>query len=49
VIFFMRYRRGTWAVLSHLRAERNWHRMMREILFGDDPTTEIGESWGART
>jgi predicted unusual protein kinase regulating ubiquinone biosynthesis (AarF/ABC1/UbiB family) len=45
VIFFMRYRRGTWSVLAHLGAERNWHRIMREILFGDAPSTEIGEAW----
>jgi predicted unusual protein kinase regulating ubiquinone biosynthesis (AarF/ABC1/UbiB family) len=45
VIFFMRYRRGTWAVLAHLGAEANWHRIMREILFGDEPTTEIGRRW----
>jgi predicted unusual protein kinase regulating ubiquinone biosynthesis (AarF/ABC1/UbiB family) len=45
VIFFMRYRRGTWAVLAHLGAEANWHRIMREILFGDEPSTEIGRRW----
>ena len=45
VIFFMRYRRGTWAVLSVLRAECNWHRIMREILFEDEPSTDIGIAW----
>lgn len=45
VIFFMRYRRGTWSVLAHLGAEANWHRIMREILFGEPPSTEIGKSW----
>jgi predicted unusual protein kinase regulating ubiquinone biosynthesis (AarF/ABC1/UbiB family) len=45
VIFFMRYRRGTWAVLSHLGAEANWHRILREIVFGEAPSTEIGAAW----
>jgi hypothetical protein len=47
VLFFMRYRRGTWSVLAHLGAEANWHRIMREILFGEAPTTPIGEAWQA--
>ena len=45
VLFFMRYRRGTWSVLAHLGAEANWHRIMREILFGDPPSTPIGDAW----
>ena len=44
-LFFMRYRRGMWAVLEHLGAEANWHRITREILFGDPPSTEIGARW----
>ena len=44
-LFFMRYRRGMWSVLAHLGAEANWHRITREILFGDPPTTEIGRGW----
>ena len=35
-LFFMRYRRGMWSVLAHLGAEANWHRITREILFGDE-------------
>lgn len=44
-LFFMRYRRGMWSVLAHLGAEANWHRITREILFGDAPSTEIGRTW----
>ena len=46
-LFFMRYRRGMWSVLAHLGAEANWHRITREILFGDEPTTDIGRGWNA--
>jgi predicted unusual protein kinase regulating ubiquinone biosynthesis (AarF/ABC1/UbiB family) len=46
-LFFMRYRRGMWSVLAHLGAEANWHRITREILFGDEPSTEIGRGWSA--
>jgi predicted unusual protein kinase regulating ubiquinone biosynthesis (AarF/ABC1/UbiB family) len=45
VVFFMRYRRGTWAVLAHLGAEGNWHRMLREVLYNDEPSTELGAAW----
>jgi hypothetical protein len=46
-LFFMRYRRGMWSVLAHLGAEANWHRITREILFGDEASTEIGRGWSA--
>ncbi len=46
-LFFMRYRRGMWSVLAHLGAEANWHRITREILFADEPSTEIGRGWAA--
>jgi hypothetical protein len=40
------------AVLGHLRAKRNWHRIMRELDFGDEPATELGlaeaEYWSRR-
>jgi hypothetical protein len=40
-------------VLGHLRACRNWHRIAREMSFGDEPATELGaaerEFWGAIT
>jgi predicted unusual protein kinase regulating ubiquinone biosynthesis (AarF/ABC1/UbiB family) len=38
---------GVVAVLGQLRARRNWHRIMREWVYGDPPSTELGEQeWG---
>ena len=34
---------GVVAVLGQLRAKRNWHRIMREWVYGDEPSTELGE------
>ncbi|HEX3243607.1 MAG TPA: AarF/ABC1/UbiB kinase family protein [Solirubrobacterales bacterium] len=34
---------GVVAVLGQLRARRNWHRIMREWVYGDPPATELGE------
>jgi predicted unusual protein kinase regulating ubiquinone biosynthesis (AarF/ABC1/UbiB family) len=34
---------GVVAVLGQLRASRNWHRIMREWVYGDPPATELGE------
>ena len=34
---------GVVAVLGQLRAERNWHRIMREWLYGDPPSTPLGD------
>jgi hypothetical protein len=42
---WQRYTFGTAAVLGHLEAEANWHRITREFLFGDPPSTPIGASW----
>jgi predicted unusual protein kinase regulating ubiquinone biosynthesis (AarF/ABC1/UbiB family) len=42
---WQRYIFGTAAVLGHLEAEANWHRITREFLFGDPPSTEIGSRW----
>jgi predicted unusual protein kinase regulating ubiquinone biosynthesis (AarF/ABC1/UbiB family) len=37
---------GVVAVLGQLRAKRNWHRIMREWVYGDPPATELGqEEW----
>ncbi len=37
---------GVVAVLAQLRAKRNWHRIMREWVYGDPPETELGrEEW----
>src|SRR3954452_5591471 len=33
---------GVVAVLGQLRAKRNWHRIMREWVYGDGPATELG-------
>jgi predicted unusual protein kinase regulating ubiquinone biosynthesis (AarF/ABC1/UbiB family) len=34
---------GVLAVLAQLRAKRNWHRIMREWVYADPPSTELGE------
>jgi predicted unusual protein kinase regulating ubiquinone biosynthesis (AarF/ABC1/UbiB family) len=34
---------GVVAVLAQLRAKRNWHRIMREWVYADPPSTELGE------
>jgi predicted unusual protein kinase regulating ubiquinone biosynthesis (AarF/ABC1/UbiB family) len=37
---------GVLAVLAQLRAKRNWYRIMREWVYGDEPETELGrEEW----
>jgi predicted unusual protein kinase regulating ubiquinone biosynthesis (AarF/ABC1/UbiB family) len=37
---------GVVAVLGQLRAKRNWHRIFREWVYGDEPATELGqEEW----
>jgi hypothetical protein len=37
---------GVVAVLGQLRAKRNWHRIMREWVYGDPPATELGvQEW----
>jgi predicted unusual protein kinase regulating ubiquinone biosynthesis (AarF/ABC1/UbiB family) len=35
---------GLLAVLAQLGAKRNWHRIMREWLFAEPPSTELGEA-----
>jgi hypothetical protein len=45
LLMWQRYTFGTAAVLGHLEAEANWHRISRELLFGDPPSTPIGERW----
>lgn len=34
---------GVVAVLGQLRAKRNWHRIMREWVYADPPSTELGK------
>jgi len=41
-IFGRRVEMLTLAVLGQLRATNNWHRIAREWLFGDPPSTELG-------
>jgi hypothetical protein len=37
---------GVVAVLGQLRAKRNWHRIIREWVYADEPETELGrEEW----
>jgi predicted unusual protein kinase regulating ubiquinone biosynthesis (AarF/ABC1/UbiB family) len=37
---------GVVAVLGQLRAKRNWHRILREWVYADAPSTELGaEEW----
>lgn len=45
LMIWQRYTFGTAAVLGHLEAEANWHRMARENLLDETPTTEIGLRW----
>jgi predicted unusual protein kinase regulating ubiquinone biosynthesis (AarF/ABC1/UbiB family) len=34
---------GVVAVLGQLRAKRNWHRIMREWVYAEEPATELGQ------
>jgi predicted unusual protein kinase regulating ubiquinone biosynthesis (AarF/ABC1/UbiB family) len=34
---------GVLACLAQLRAKRNWHRIMREWVYADEPATELGQ------
>ncbi len=37
---------GVVAVLGQLRAKRNWHRILREWVYADEPATELGrQEW----
>lgn len=42
---FQRYMLGTSAILGHLEAEANWHRIMKELFASHAPSTEIGSAW----
>jgi predicted unusual protein kinase regulating ubiquinone biosynthesis (AarF/ABC1/UbiB family) len=41
-IWWRRVMVGVFAVLGQLRASANWHRIMREYVFDDPPSTELG-------
>jgi predicted unusual protein kinase regulating ubiquinone biosynthesis (AarF/ABC1/UbiB family) len=43
-IWLRRVETSVLAVLGQLRASRNWHRIMLELLRGDPPSTELGEA-----
>lgn len=45
LMLWQRYIFGTAAVMGHLEAEANWHRIAREHLLGAEPSTEIGRQW----
>jgi predicted unusual protein kinase regulating ubiquinone biosynthesis (AarF/ABC1/UbiB family) len=51
-IWWRRVMVGVFAVLGQLRASANWHRIMREYVFEEPPSTELGrqdaEFWRAR-
>jgi predicted unusual protein kinase regulating ubiquinone biosynthesis (AarF/ABC1/UbiB family) len=50
-VFVNRIQWGVHSVLAHLGARGNFHRIERELLFGDAPSTELGRldaDWRAR-
>ena len=51
-IWWRRVLVGVFAVLGQLRATANWHRIMREYVFDEEPATELGrqdaEFWRSR-
>ena len=46
-IWVRRIETGVFAVLGHLRATGNWHRMSREWRFDEEPSTELGRAEAA--
>jgi hypothetical protein len=46
-IWLRRVETSVLAVLGQLRATRNWHRIMREVVFGEAPATELGRQEAA--
>ncbi len=42
-VFVNRLQWGVYSVLADLRAEANWHRIHRELIYGDPPSTELGQ------
>jgi predicted unusual protein kinase regulating ubiquinone biosynthesis (AarF/ABC1/UbiB family) len=52
VIILQRITVGLLAILGRLHATANWHRIIRELLFGEPPATPLGEleaEWLARS
>jgi hypothetical protein len=46
-VFVNRIQWGVWSILSHLGTSANFHRIHREYLFDDPPSTEIGRAEAA--
>ncbi|MDQ6750676.1 MAG: AarF/ABC1/UbiB kinase family protein [Actinomycetota bacterium] len=46
-LFARRMEMLTLAVIGQLRSTRNWHRIAREWMYGDDPVTELGRAEAA--
>ncbi len=42
-VFVNRIQWGVYSVLAELGAEANWHRIHREFVFGDAPSTQLGK------
>ncbi len=43
-LMFSRMDAGVVSVLAQLSATANWHRIAREWIFGDEPSTELGHA-----
>jgi hypothetical protein len=41
-VFVNRIQWGVYSILAALGARGNWHRIHREYLYGDPPSTELG-------
>lgn len=42
-VFVNRIQWGVYSILGTLGASANWHKIHRELVFGDPPSTELGE------
>ncbi|RMH44091.1 MAG: AarF/ABC1/UbiB kinase family protein [Deltaproteobacteria bacterium] len=43
-VFANRIQWGVYSILAKLRAQANWHRILREYLYGDAPATDLGRA-----
>jgi hypothetical protein len=43
-VFVNRIQWGVVSLLAQLGARNNWHRIHRELVFGDPPSTELGRA-----
>ncbi|HEX4420458.1 MAG TPA: AarF/UbiB family protein, partial [Kofleriaceae bacterium] len=44
-VFVNRIQWGVYSILAQLGASGNWHRIHREFLYGDPPSTAMGRAW----